>query len=189
MRKVKLIEYLSLDGVMQDPGGTGTLKHRGWTMPYWNEELMQMQSEELFASDALLLGRVTYEEFAAAWPQRSGDPFTDKMNAMRKFVATRDAKRTLGWNATPLAGDVCEAVERLKSEPGQDILMYGSATLASMLMDCGLIDWYRFIVYPVVLGEGRRFFHEDVERRDLDLVSASTTKKGVNVLTFRNAAR
>jgi len=129
MRKLKLIEYVTLDGVTEDPGPTGDLKHRGWTLPYWNDEMAEAQSRELFASDTLLLGRVTYDEFVAAWPLRSGDPFTDKMNSMRKVVVSHDTTRPLQWNATYLEGDVVDAVKKLKQNSGDDILVYGSSTL------------------------------------------------------------
>ena len=102
MRKVVAAEYLSLDGVTEDPGGAGEFEHRGWTIPYWNDELAKYQSDQLFASDALLLGRVTYEEFVASWPLRSGDPFTDRMNSLPKFVASTTLEEPLEWNATLL---------------------------------------------------------------------------------------
>jgi dihydrofolate reductase len=188
MRKLKLIEYITLDGVMEHPGPAGDFKHRGWTMPFWNDELAKAQSDELFASDALLLGRVTYDEFNASWPLRSGDPFTDKMNSMKKFVASHDASRKLEWNATLLAGAVVEAVRQLKESQGDDILIYGSSTLVQTLMETGLIDWYRFIVYPIVLGDGKRFFKEGNYRRDLSLVDAATTQRGVTLLTYHSAA-
>jgi len=187
MRKLKLIEYVTLDGVMEHPGPAGTFKYSGWTVPYWNDEIAKAQSEELFASDALLLGRVTYDEFVAAWPLRSGDAFTDKMNSMTKFVVSRDASRKLEWNSTLLKGDVVEAVKKLKAQTGNDILVYRSSTLVHSLMEHGLIDWYRFIVYPLVLGEGRRFFKEARKKSELTLMSAVTTQKGVTLLTYRYA--
>src|SRR5215831_1018318 len=124
MRKLKIIEYVTLDGVIEDPGPAGDFNYRGWTVPYWNDEMAAAQSKELFASDALLLGRVTYEEFFAAWPLRSGDPFTDKMNSMKKFVASHHATKPLEWNATMLKGEVVEAVKKLKQEAREDILIY-----------------------------------------------------------------
>jgi len=122
-------EYASLDGVMEDPGPTGEFEHRGWTMPYWNDELAKDQSDLLFASEALLLGRVTYDEFVASWPLRSGDPFTDRMNSMPKFVASRSLQEPLEWNATLLKGDVAEEVQTLKQQPGGSLLIYGSGEL------------------------------------------------------------
>jgi dihydrofolate reductase len=184
MRSLKVIEYVTLDGVIEDPGPSGDFKHRGWTVPYWNDEMAAAQSKELFASDALLLGRVTYEEFVAAWPLRSGDPFTDKMNSIKKFVASRGAATRLEWNATRLEGDAVEAVRKLKQEPGDDILIYGSGALVRSLMPHDLIDWYRFVVYPLVLGEGQRLFDGGTQTTEMSLLSASTTQKGVALLTY-----
>jgi len=130
MRKLKIIEYVTLDGVIEDPGPAGDFKCRGWTVPFWNDEMAAAQSKELFASDALLLGRVTYEEFVAAWPLRSGDPFTDKMNSMKKFVASHRATKPLEWNATMLKGEVVEAVKKLKQE-AEKISLFTAAPLSS----------------------------------------------------------
>src|SRR5262249_11032091 len=143
-------EYLSLDGVMEDPGPAGAFEHRGWTTPYWNDELAQWQSDQFFASDALLLGRVTYEEFAAAWPSRSGDPFTDRMNSLPKFVASTTLQEPLAWNASLLKGDVAAEVAKLKQQSGQDILVYGSSGLVHALMQHNLVDEVRCMVYPLV---------------------------------------
>src|SRR6266513_5366186 len=129
MGQVVAAEYLTLDGVAQDPGPSGDFEHRGWTVPYWNDELLKYQSDLLFASDALLLGRVTYEEFVASWPLRSGDPFTDKMNSLPKFVASTTLQEPLEWNSTLLEGEVGDAVAKLKDQPGEDILIYGSSAL------------------------------------------------------------
>ena len=131
MRRIVAAEYLSLDGVMEDPGPAGEYEHRGWTVPYWDEGISNWQTDQLFASDALLLGRVTYDEFVASWPLRSGDPFTDRMNSLPKFVASTTLQGPLEWNGTLLAGD---AVAKLKAEPGNDILIYGSSMLVNTLM-------------------------------------------------------
>ena len=122
------MEYLSLDGVADDPGPAGDFRHRGWTMPYWNDEIAKAQSDLFFASDVLLLGRVTYEEFAAAWPSRSGNPFTDRMNSLPKLVASRTLREPLGWNARLLNGDVVEEVRKVKRKAGQNIIIYGSVS-------------------------------------------------------------
>src|SRR5262249_3024025 len=158
MRKVVVAEYLTLDGVVEDPGPSGEFEHRGWTMPYWNDELATYQSDQLFASDALLLGRVTDEEVAAAVPSRSGDPFTDRMNSLPKFVASTTLDEPLAWNATRLNGDAADYVAALKQQPGQDILVYGSGTLVDTLRQHDLVDEYRFMVYPLLLGSGKRLF-------------------------------
>jgi dihydrofolate reductase len=184
MRKVVAAEYLSLDGVAEDPGPAGEFKYRGWTSPYWNDELSEYQSELLFASDALLLGRVTYDEFVASWPLRSGDPFTDKMNSMAKFVASTTLPEPLEWNSTLLEGDVAEEVAKLKQEPGQDILIYGSGQLVSTLMQHNLIDVYRIMLYPLALGSGKRFFRDGVGKTTLTLSDTKTTSTGVVVLTY-----
>ena len=187
MRQIIAAEYLSLDGRMEDPGPAGDYEHRGWTMPYWNDELMTYQSELLFASDTLLLGRVTYEEFAAAWPSRSGDPFTDRMNSLPKLVASRTLREPLTWNATLLKGDVAEAARRLKQQAGKSILIYGSSELVNTLTQHGLIDVYRLMLYPLTLGTGRRFFRDGGDTVGLALTSAKATSKGVAVLTYQPA--
>jgi len=186
MRTLKLIEYVTLDGVVEDPGPSGGFKYRGWTIPYWNEEMAEAQSKELFASDALLLGRVTYEDFVAAWPLRSGDAFTDKINSMKKFVATHNRERSLTWNAELLGDDVIEAVENLKKKSGSDILIYGSPTLVRALMPHRLIDEYHLIVYPLILGQGKRLFQDGIEKLELKLLSTKRTTKGVTLLTYTN---
>jgi dihydrofolate reductase len=188
LRQLIAAEYLSLDGRMEDPGPAGDYEHRGWTMPYWNDELMASQSELLFSSDALLLGRVTYEEFVAAWPSRSGDPFTDRMNSLPKFVASRTLRGSLRWNATLLEGAVAEAVRKLKQQAGDSILMYGSSELVNTLMQHRLIDVYRLMVYPITLGTGRRFFTDGGNKIGLTLTDAKTTSTGVAVLTYQAAA-
>src|SRR5215813_5438534 len=178
MRKIIAAEYLSLDGVMEDPGPAGDFEDPGWTMPYWNDELAKYQSELLFASDALLLGRVTYEEFAAAWPLRSGDPFTDRMNSLPKFVASRTLQEPLEWNSTLLKGEVAVEVQKLKRQAGGDILIYGSGELVNTLMWRNLIDVYRVMLYPLALGIGKRFFRDEGGKTMLALTDAKTTSTG-----------
>ena len=188
MRKVIAAEYVSLDGVIEDPGPVGEFEHRGWTMPYWNDQLAESQSELLFASDALLLGRVTYEEFVASWPLRSGDPFTDRMNTMPKFVASTTLEEPLDWNATLLRGDVADEVRKLKEQPGRDLLIYGSGDLVNALTQHNLIDVYRVMLYPVALAGGKRLFRERAGKTTLTLVRATPTSTGVVVLTYEPAA-
>ncbi len=183
MRKVVAAEYVTLDGVTEDPGPSGGFEKRGWTVPYWNDELLKSQSDLLSASDALLLGRVTYEEFAAAWPLRSGDPFTDRMNSLPKFVASKTLKGPLKWNATLLKGDVADEVAKLKKQAGQNLLIYGSGALVNTLIQRNLIDMYQLMIYPIVLGSGERFFRDGVGTT-LSLSDAKTTAAGVAVLTY-----
>lgn len=151
-------------------------------MPYWNEELASFQDEALRPVDALLLGRKTYEGFAAAWPAMKGEEGADRMNSMTKFVASRTLTST-EWNAQLLAGDTAEAIRALKQQ-GQQLLIYGSGELVRSLMPHNLIDEYRLMVYPVVLGTGQRFFTEG-SQATLELAAAQTTRTGVALLTYR----
>jgi dihydrofolate reductase len=189
MRKVVAAEYLSLDGVSEDPGGAGAFEHRGWTIPYWNDELAKYQSDQLFASDTLLLGRVTYQEFVASWPLRSGDPFSDRMNSLPKLVASTTLQEPLEWNARLLKGDLAEEVAKLKQQSGQDILIYGSAELVNRLMQHKLIDVYRVMLYPLALGSGKRLFREGGDKTTLRLSEVKTNGAGVVMLTYQPAPR
>ena len=176
MRKIIAAEYLTLDGVMEDPA---------WTSPYFNDELGQTQRELLFASDALLLGRVTYEGFAAAWPGMTDEEgFADRMNSLPKFVASTTLN-TAEWNATILQSDVPAAVAELKQAPGQNLLIYGSGDLVETLRQHHLIDEYRLMIHPVVLGKGKRLFKESRPHTDLTLVATRTTSTGVLLLTYQ----
>lgn len=178
MRKLKLAMYVTLDGVVEDPA---------WTTPFWNDELAKLQEAYLFASDALVLGRVTYEGFAAAWPamEESTGDFGKKMNSMPKFVASRTVREP-EWNASILDGDPGDAVAGLKEQPGGDLLIYGSAMLVDELTRLGLIDEYRLMVFPVLAGSGKRLFAES-GRMSLRLVDSLTTSAGVAVLTYARA--
>lgn len=175
MRKIKLAMYVALDGVVENPA---------WTAPFWNEELSDLQEEYLYSSDALLLGRVTYEGFAASWPnmeEETGD-FGRKMNSMPKFVASRTLEQ-LAWNATKLEGDLAASVAALKQGSGGDLLIYGSGELVDELTRLRLIDEYRLMVYPVLVGSGKQIFNAGNERA-LELASMTTTSTGVVVLTY-----
>jgi dihydrofolate reductase len=194
MRKIVANEYVTLDGVTEDPGPTedfdrvaDDFEHAGWTLPYWNDELAELQSEQLFASEALLLGRVTYEEFVASWPKRSGDPYTERINSMPKFIASTTLKEPLEWNASLLEGDTAEAVTKLKKQPGKDLLLYGSGALVHSLMQHGLIDTLRLILYPLALPGGKRLFRDRGHTTKLSLTDATTTDTGVAVLTYERA--
>ena len=189
MRKIVAAEYLSLDGVAEDPGPAGEYEHRGWTVPYWNDEIAKWQTDQLLASDALLLGRVTYEEFVAAWPLRSGDLFTDRMNSLPKFVASTTLHEPLEWNATLLEGAVVDAVLDLKQGRGEDILIYGSGALVNTLMPHDLIDEYRFMIYPLVLGTGKRFFEDGNKKTTLTLKRIETASTDVAMLVCEPDSR
>jgi dihydrofolate reductase len=174
MSKVVLVTYVSLDGVVENPS---------WTVPYWNDELAAYQRDQLFASDALLLGRVTYEEFAAAWPSMTeeGD-FGQRMNSLPKYVAT-NTLQALEWNARAIEGDVVEMLA--KEQPGGDLLIYGSADLVGTLMAHDLIDEYRLIVYPTVVGKGRRLFPEGASAPTLQLANTVTFSTGAVSLVYQ----
>src|SRR3981081_2388465 len=145
MRKLKLAMYVALDGVVENPA---------WTGPFWDDELAGLQQEYLFASDALLLGRVTYEGFASSWPtmEDTGE-FGEKMNSMPKFVASNTLDKG-DWNATIINGDLATEVAKLKGAPGDDLLIYGSGEVVDELTRHGLIDEYRLMVHPVIVGSG-----------------------------------
>ncbi|MGI0156822.1 MAG: dihydrofolate reductase family protein, partial [Thermoplasmata archaeon] len=151
-----MTEFMTLDGVVEAPGGEPTHPHAGWTMPYGVPELFAYKLRETLDAESLLLGRVTYEGFAVAWPEREGE-FADKMNSMPKHVVT-GRLHELGWNATPLTGDVPAAVSGLKANAGGPILVAGSATLVRTLLAHGLVDELRLMVFPVMIGSGLRVF-------------------------------
>ncbi|MDQ2773071.1 MAG: dihydrofolate reductase family protein [Bacteroidota bacterium] len=174
MRKVIAAEYLTLDGVMENPA---------WTAPYWNKELAQLQHDLNFGCDALLLGRVTYQSFAAAWPtMKDEEQFADRMNSLPKFVASRTLA-TAEWNAEILQGDVAEAVAALKQQPGHNLLIYGSGQFSEYLRQHGLIDEYRLMIFPTVLGQGKRLFESNIGS-DFKLTNTVTTSTGVVVLSY-----
>ncbi len=159
MRKIVVSEYLSLDGIMEDPGGAEKYEHGGWTNPYWDDDIQQFQYDALFSSDALLLGRVTYQGFAAAWPTFTDEQgFADRMNNLPKYVVSTTLAKAEWNNSHLIKRNVAEEVSRLKQQPGQNIMVAGSAKLVQMLMEHNLVDEYRLLVYPVVLGSGMRLF-------------------------------
>jgi dihydrofolate reductase len=173
----KLVEstFVTLDGVIGDP--------QNWSGPYWDDEHHAYAMKLMEPADALLLGRETYEAFAEAWPQRSGDPYTDKINAMPKFVASHTLTDTT-WNATVLEGDVAEAIAELKEEPGGDILKFGTGELDKTLLDSALIDELHFWVFPVVVGGGERLLDGVVETTHLSLLDTTVFDSGIVVHTL-----
>ena len=177
MRKVIAAIYLSLDGVMENPA---------WTVPYWDEDLAKLQRDLNFSSDALLLGRITYEGFATTWPgMKDEEGFADRMNSLPKYVASRTLQ-TAEWNASILQGDVAQEVAQLKQQPGENILLYGSAELVRYLLQHNLIDEYRLMVHPVVVGSGKQLFQAGVQA-SMQLLDTKTTSTGVVVLTYQLA--
>jgi dihydrofolate reductase len=176
MKKLKLAMYVSLDGVVEEPA---------WTQPFWSDELAAMQAEYLFSSDALVLGRVTYEGFAEAWPSMeamTGD-FGKKMNSMPKHVASRTLQEAR-WNATVMQGEAAAAVQELKAADGGDLLVYGSGDLVDELTRHRLIDEYRLMVHPVLVGNGKKLFETIAETVPLKLEDVQATDTGVTVTTY-----
>jgi dihydrofolate reductase len=179
MRNVVVTEFLSLDGVMENPG---------WTFEYWNDEIARFKGEESAAGDALLLGRVTYQGFAAAWPE-SQDERADYFNNVRKYVVSRTLDAPLSWNnSTLISGDIAAAVTELKQQDGRDIVVHGSATLVQTLMEHDLVDRYRLLIYPVVLGQGKRLFREGIPT-SLKLLESRAFSSGVVAAVYEPARK
>src|SRR5260221_1252380 len=170
MRKVIVSEFVTLDGVMEDPGGAEGFKHGGWSFQFGSADQQQFKVEELFQADALLLGRRTYQGFAAAWPTMEGTgAFGERMNSLPKYVVSTILK-TLEWNNSKLIKqNVTEEVSKLKQQPGQDILVFGSGTLVQKLVEHDLVDQYNLLVHSIVLGSGKRLF-KDGTHATLELV-------------------
>jgi dihydrofolate reductase len=187
MGTVIVTEFVSLDGVMEDPGGAEDFEHGGWSFEFnRGEDGDRFKLEEAFDSDALLLGRVTYEGFADAWPSREGE-FADKFNAMPKYVVSSTLEAPEWNNSTVLSGDLADEVERLKREIDGGIVVHGSARLAQELLDRGLVDELRLMVFPVILGTGKRLFGATDGKRPLSLVEQRTVGDGVAILVYRPA--
>jgi dihydrofolate reductase len=176
MRKVIVSEFISLDGVIEAPGPAHDFEYAGWTIPYWNERIGEFKLNELRNTGALLLGRKTYDAFAAAWPGRADEQgFAERMNSLPKHVASTTLKDPAWNNSRVIAADLAGAVKKLKAESGQDILVFGSGRLSAELLRHGLVDELTFLIYPVVLGMGQRFFEasprlalKQMETRDMD---------------------
>ena len=169
--------FMTLDGVVEAPDK--------WSFPFWSDETGKFKSDELRATDALLLGRVTYEGFAAAWPGRKDEEgFADRFNSIPKYVASKTLKK-LEWNNSHLIkGDLAAEVSKLKQQPGRDVVIHGSPTLIRSLLPHDLIDEYRLLVYPIVLGRGKRLFDEASQAK-LKLAESETFSKGVVKLVYR----
>lgn len=178
-RRLAATFFVSLDGVIDEP-------HK-WSFPYWNDEIGKFKLDEVMATDALLLGRVTYEGFAAAWPGRKdAEGFADRFNSMPKYVASRTLKE-LKWNNSHLiTGDLAREVSKLKEQPGQDIVIHGSPGLIHSLMPHNLIDEFRLLVYPIVLGQGKRLFDSGAQTK-LQLVESRAFATGVVKMVYRPA--
>jgi dihydrofolate reductase len=183
MGRIVVTEFVSLDGVMEDPGGSENFKHGGWTFEIDRGEGDAFKLEETMATDALLLGRVTYEGFAEAWPLRDGE-FADKFNSMPKHVVSSTLERPEWSNSSVLEGDLVTGVAKLKEQYDGDVVVHGSASLVRALLEDDLVDELRLMVFPVVLGSGMRLFGETAERKRLQLVDTRTVGDGVLILTY-----
>jgi dihydrofolate reductase len=189
MKKIIVSEFISLDGVFEAPGPDGSgFKYEGWTLPYANDEFRKFKAEELFASDALLLGQVTYEGFAKAWPKAQGmGEFGERMNSMPKYVVSTTLQSVEWNNSTIIKENISQEITKLKQQSGQDILVCGSGALTQTLMQNNLVDEIRLLVYPIVLGSGKKFFKEGEEKK-LELIESRAFSTGVVLLRYRPTA-
>ena len=182
MRKVIVSEYVTLDGIMEEPGH--------WSFQFWSEEAAKFKFDELFASDTLLLGRVTYEGFAKAWPSMADEAgFADRMNGLPKYVVSTTLQ-DLEWNnSRSIKGDVAQEVAKLKEQEGLDILVAGSAQLVHTLMQHDLVDEYRFMLHPIIVGNGKRLFRDGIDMTVLKLIGTKTFSSGIVILSYQPAER
>jgi dihydrofolate reductase len=193
MRRLVVSEFLSLDGVMQAPGGPdedtdGGFAYGGWQMPYFDDVAGAAVDEGMARSDALLLGRKTYEIFAAYWPTApNDDPLAAKINSMAKYVVSTTLDKVDWQNSTLIKGDIAEEIAKLKQQPGADIQVIGSGELAQTLIRRGLVDEYALMINPIVLGSGKRLFGQTDQPTRLTLEDSKTTRTGVLILTYRPA--
>jgi dihydrofolate reductase len=187
MGRIVVTEFVSLDGVMEAPGGED-FKYKGWSFEFdRGEEGNQFKLDETLESDALLLGRVTYEGFADAWPAREGE-FADKFNEMPKYVVSSTLENPEWNNSTVLEGDAVQEVTRLKQELDGDIYVHGSCQLAQTLIEHDLVDELHLMIFPVILGTGKRLFGDTSDMKRLRLTDSKTVGDGVNILTYESVA-
>jgi dihydrofolate reductase len=189
--KLTLTEFVTLDGVCQGPGGptedtSGGFRHGGWLVPFFDEALGQYMDRVFGEVDAFLLGRKTYEIFAASWPKNTDpdDPIASRLNTLPKYVASRTLQRAEWQNSTVLGDDVAAEVAKLKEQPGRELQIHGSGALSQTLVDAGLIDTIRLIVFPVVLGSGKRLFAEGRTPSSFRLADVTSTPSGVTMQTL-----
>jgi dihydrofolate reductase len=187
--RIVVTEFVSLDGVMEAPGGGEDFKHAGWTFEIERgDEGEKFKLDETLSSEALLLGRKTYEGFAAAWPSRTDEVgFADKFNSMPKYVVSSTLENPEWNNTTVLKGDPVEEVSKLRQRPGGDIVVHGSAQLVQTLLEHDLVDELRLMIYPVVLGTGRRLFGETSDKRRLRLTDSKTVGDGITICIYEPA--
>ncbi len=184
MGRIVVTEFVSLDGVMEAPGGGEDYEHAGWTFQIpRGEEGDKFKLDEALGAEALLLGRVTYEGFAAAWPSMQGE-FADKFNGMPKYVVSSTLRDPEWNNSTVLSGDVVEEVAKLKEQPGGEIVVNGSARLVQTLLEHDLVDELRLMVFPVILGSGKRLFGSKSDKQRLRLTDSQIVGEGIAILTY-----
>jgi dihydrofolate reductase len=187
MGRIVVTEFVSLDGVMEAPGGGEDFEHAGWTFEIARgDEGDKFKLDETLDTEALLLGRKTYEGFAAAWPGREGE-FADKFNNMPKYVVSSTLDKAEWNNSTVLDGDVVEEVSKLRQQPGGDIVVHGSAQLVQTLLEHDLVDELRLMVFPVVLGSGKRLFGATSDKKRLRLSDSKTVGDGVEIVIYQPA--
>jgi dihydrofolate reductase len=191
MRKITVAEFVSLDGVMQAPGGAeedtdGGFTHGGWTMPYWHDDMGATLFEEINQADTLLLGRKTWQEHAEAFePAPADDPFAGVLNNLQKYVVSTTLKSADAWrNSTIISENVVEEVRKLKARPGKDIYVDGSSVLVHTLAQADLVDEYHLLVFPLVLGSGKRVFPDDFYS-PLKLIETKSFPSGVILLRYQ----
>jgi dihydrofolate reductase len=190
MRKLMVTTFVSVDGVMQAPGGSdedrdGGFEHGGWAVPHFDEHMMQLMTALTSRADALLLGRKTYDIFAATWPlAEADDPIGAKLNSIRKYVASRTLDSVSWQNSTLLTGDVTEAVGKLKQGEGGEIQVHGSGELIQTLVAGDLVDEFHLLVFPVLIGSGKRLFAAGTIPAGLKLVDTTTLSTGVLISTY-----
>ena len=187
MGKIVITEFISLDGVVEDPGGSEDFKHGGWSFEFSRgDEGDKFKLDETMGSDALLLGRKTYEGFADAWPKRDGE-FADKFNNMPKYVVSSTLTDPDWTNSIVIEGDLADAVSKIREEHEGDIVVHGSAQLSQALLEQDLVDELRLMVFPVVLGAGKRLFGETSDKLTLKLVESQPVGDGVVILVYGRA--
>jgi len=193
MRELIVAEFITLDGVIQAPGGAeedteGGFSHGGWTLPYWHDEIGNHFDQTMSVADTLLLGRKTWQIHGGAFESMAGDPFADALNDIRKYVVSTTLVSASTWqNSTLIRDNVVETVRQLKQQPGKNILLDGSSVLVQTLAQNDLVDEYRLHVYPLVMGGGKRLFPAG-KRLDLSLVEASPLPTGVVYMRYRRRA-
>lgn len=190
MGRIVVSEFVSLDGVMEDPGGSEGSRHGGWTFKFnRGKDGDKFKLDETLDAEALLLGRVTYEGFAAAWPLRFGDPFSDKFNSMPKYVVSSTLKKADWNNSAVLTGDAVKEVSKLRQKLGGNILVNGSAQLVQTLIANDIVDELRLMVFPVVLGSGKRIFGDTSDMKILQLTESKSVGDGVVILIYQPAGK